>query len=281
MSTAMAFMADISTKETKAQNFGLVSASFGIGFVLGPAMGGLLAEFGPRTPFWAAAILSGAAFVIGLTVLPETLRRPRAFDWRRANPVGALRAIGRLPGLRLLMAVWFAYQVANWVYPATWAYFTRAAFGWDAAMVGFSLAIYGISMAVVQGGLIRVVIPRWGERLTLARMLPYNVVILVMVAFVPLGWMMLLLTPFSALGALVDPALKGIASGEASDDQQGELQGVLASITAVASILSPLVMNPVFAVATTGGRDFPGAPFLLACGLMAVAWALSRRSAAT
>ena len=274
MSTAQAFMADISRPEEKAQNFGLVSAGFGLGFVLGPAVGGLLAELGPRAPFWAAAALAGLNLLMGLLVLPETLKTPRAFEWHRANPFGGLRAIGALPGLGVLMAVWFLYQVANWVYPAVWAYFTQAAFGWEERMVGVSLAAYGVSMVVVQGGLIRLILPRLGERRTIAWWLPYNAVILLTVAFIGEGWLMLLLTPLSALGAIVAPAIQGLASRIADDDQQGELQGVLASITAVAAIVSPLMMTQAFGWATTGARDFPGAPFLLAFALMTGAAAL-------
>ena len=284
LATAMAFMADISSPEEKAARFGLVSAGFGAGFVLGPVLGGLLAEFGPRAPFWAAVVLSGANLAFGLAVLPETLRRPRAFDWRRANPLGGLRAVGRLPGLGALMALWLLYQVATWVYASTWAYFTQAAFGWEARMVGISLAVYGIATVVVQGGLIRLIVPRLGERRTLAWFLPWNVVVLATVAVVPSGGWLLAITPLSALGALVQPAIQGLASRIAGDDQQGELQGVLASITAVAAIVSPLVMTRTFSYATTGGRDFPGAPFLLAAALMAltcVVYALqSRRVAA-
>ncbi|MEM9796028.1 MAG: TCR/Tet family MFS transporter [Pseudomonadota bacterium] len=276
MSTAAAFMADISRPEEKAQNFGLISAGFGLGFVLGPAIGGLLAELGPRAPFWAAAALSAINFAVGWMVLPETLKRPRAFEWRRANPLGGLLAIGALPGLGGLMAVWFFYQIANWVYPAVWAYFTQAAFGWEARMVGLSLAVYGISMVVVQGGLIRLIVPRLGERRTLAWFLPYNAVILLCVAFVPEGWMMLALTPLSALGAIAAPALQGLASRIAEDDQQGELQGVLASITSIAAILSPLIMTWAFGFGTAEARDFPGAPFLVAFVLMVASWGLYR-----
>ncbi|MCK0167824.1 TCR/Tet family MFS transporter [Jannaschia sp. S6380] len=279
MSTAMAFMADISKPEEKAANFGLISAGFGLGFVLGPAMGGLLAELGPRAPFWAAAMLSGANLLFGLAVLPETLRRQRPFDIRRANPLGGLRAVTKLPGLGALLTLWFFYQVANWVYPAVWAYFTQAAFGWEERMVGISLAVYGISMVVVQGGLIRVVIPRLGERRVLAWFVPYNCVLLFCVAFVQHGWIMLALTPLSALGALVQPAIQGLASRVADDDAQGELQGVLASITAIAAIVSPLLMTRIFNLATEGTRDFPGAPFLAAAALMCVAWGLLPRKA--
>jgi DHA1 family tetracycline resistance protein-like MFS transporter len=268
MSTAQAFMADISPPEKKAQNFGLISAGFGAGFVLGPAVGGLLAELGPRAPFWAAAILAGANFLLGLIVLPETLPRPRPFEWLRANPLGGLIAIGKLPGLRTLLGVWLLYQIANWVYPAIWAYFTQAAFGWPERMVGISLAVYGISMVVVQGGLIRLVIPKLGEQRTIALWLPYNAVILFGVAFVPNGWLLMLMIPFSAFGAIVAPALQGLASRIASDDQQGELQGVMASMTAIAAIISPLIMTQAFGFGTSDGRDFPGAPFLLASVLM-------------
>ena len=277
MATATAFMADISPPERKAANFGLVSAGFGLGFVLGPAMGGLLAEWGPRAPFWAAAILSGANLVFGLIVLPESIRKRRAFDWRRANPLGGLRAVTALPGLGPLLTVFFFYQVANWVYPAIWAYFTQSAFGWEERMVGVSLAVYGISMVVVQGVLIRWVIPRLGERRTIRWFLPYNAVLLFCVAFVPYGWLMLLLTPFSALGALVQPAIQGLASRVTADDAQGELQGVFASITAIAAIISPLLMTRVFNLATQGGRHFPGASFLVASALMLIAWGLYRR----
>lgn len=279
MSTAAAFMADISPPEKKAANFGLVSAAFGAGFVLGPAIGGLLAELGPRAPFWAAAILSGLNLALGLAILPETLRTPRPFDWRRANPLGALRAVTALPGLGALLTVWLVYQVSSWVYPAIWAYYTQSAFGWSERVVGLSLAVYGISMVVVQGVLIRYVIPRLGERRTLAWFLPWNVVVLTMVAFVPNGILLIALTPLSAMGALVQPAVQGLASRLTADDAQGELQGVLTAATAVAAIASPLLMTQVFGFATTGDRHFPGAPFLVAAGLMAVAWALSVRVA--
>ncbi len=274
LATAMAFMADISRPEEKAARFGLISAAFGAGFVLGPVLGGLLAEWGPRAPFWAAAVLSGANLAFGMAVLPETLRRPRAFDWRRANPLGGLMAVGRLPGLGALMALWLLYQIGSWTYPAVWPYFTQAAFGWDERMVGVSLAVYGIATVVVQAGLIRVVVPRLGERRTLAVFLPWNALILLSIAFVPSGAALLAITPLAALGAMVAPAIQGLASRIADDDRQGELQGVLASLTAVAAIVSPLVMTRVFERATTAPQDFAGAPFLVASGLAVITCAV-------
>lgn len=164
-STATAFIADISRPEDKSKNFGLVGASFGIGFVVGPLIGGVLGEFGTRAPFYAAAVLASFNLILGWYVLPETvtdkIRRP--FDWRRANPLGAFRHIGALPGLKRYLALFFLYEFAFFVYPAIWAYFTRAQFGWEPGMVGLSLGLFGIAIAFVQGVLIRVVIPRLGE----------------------------------------------------------------------------------------------------------------------
>lgn len=153
-STAAAFMADVSRPQDKAANFGLLGAAFGIGFVLGPLLGGLLGEFGTRAPFWAAAGLSALGFGLGLLVMPETVteKTRRPFSWNRANPAGSLRAIAALPGIRPLLWVYFLYSVSIYVYPAIWSYFTLERFGWSPQMIGISLGLYGIGMAAVQGG---------------------------------------------------------------------------------------------------------------------------------
>ena len=271
-STATAFIADISQPHEKAARFGLIGAAFGMGFVLGPLVGGLLAEFGTRAPFYAAAALAAANLAFGYFVLPETvtdaIRRP--FDWRRANPLGALSAVGRLPGIKPLLAVFFLYQVAFWVYPSVWAYFTRARFGWEPGMVGLSLALFGIAIALVQGGLIRVALARLGESGTVIYGLCFNFAAFLAVAFVTDGTAALILTPLLALGAVVTPALQGMMSQTVADNAQGELQGVLTSANAVAMILSPVLMTQVFAAFTAEGATlhFPGAPFLVSMGLM-------------
>ena len=194
-STASAYMADISEPGKKAQNFGLVGAAFGLGFVIGPLMGGLLGEWGTRAPFWAAAVLAGANAVLGWFVLRETvtdaIRRP--FDWRRANPLGAFRSLGRLPGLGRLLVVFFLYQVAFFVYPAVWAYFGQARFGWNAGMIGLSLGLFGIMMAIVQGGLIRLILARLGERGTVIYGLVFDVFAFGALAFVTSGTVALVL----------------------------------------------------------------------------------------
>lgn len=274
--TAQAFMADISKPEEKSQNFGLISAGFGMGFVLGPVIGGLLGELGPRAPFYAAAIVSAVNFAFGYFVLPETVtdenRRP--FEWRRANPAGGLKHLSALPGLTALLVVYFFYQISNMVYPAVWAYYTQASFDWSPGMIGVSLAVYGISMALTQGWLIRVIIPRFGEVRTVWFGLLYNAGTLILIAFISNGWLLLMATPLAALGAVVSPALQAVMSQRAGDDQQGELQGVLSSINAVGMIATPLIMTQVFAYFTAAERGyaFPGAPFVLAMVMMLTAW---------
>ncbi|MEO1797676.1 MAG: MFS transporter, partial [Pseudomonadota bacterium] len=270
-STAAAFIADISPPEQKAANFGLIGAAFGIGFVLGPIIGGLLGELGPRMPFFAAAGLAALNLVFGYFVLPETVddRIRRPFELSRANPFGALKSVGKLEGVQRLLIIAFIYEFAFIVYPTVWAYFTQERFGWSEGMVGLSLGCFGISMAFVQGVLIRVIMPRFGERATIVYGCIFNVVIFCVLGFMTNGWVVLALTPVTALGAVVTPAIQGLMSRKAADNQQGELQGVLTSAKALALILSPLVMTQLFFLFTReGGTYVPGAPFLLASALV-------------
>lgn len=270
-STSAAYMADISKPEDKAANFGLIGAAFGVGFVLGPLMGGVLAEFGTRAPFWAAAGLAAANAVFGYYVLPETVtdRIRRPFEWRRANPLGAFKNIGKLPGLKRLMLITFVYTIAFFVYPGVWAYYGAEMFGWGPGMIGLSLGIFGIGIAIVQGLLIRPIINRIGERKAVIFGLSIDVVAFVALGFVTNGWIALALTPLTALGSIAGPALQGIMSRTASDDQQGELQGTVTSINAVATIIAPLMVTQTFWYFTAGHAPFylPGAPFLLSAVL--------------
>ena len=274
-STANAYMADISKPDQKAQNFGLMGAAFGVGFIMGPVAGGFLGELGPRAPFFAAAILGAVNALFGFVVLSETvtdaIRRP--FQWRRANPFGAFRYVGRLPGVTRLLIVFFFYNIAFFVYPSVWAYYTQESFGWDATMVGVSLGVFGFSMVVVQGGLIRIIVPRFGEHKTV--ILGYSITILAFTIYALAweGWQVFALATLTALGIIGGPALQGIMSRVANKDQQGELQGVLTSVGAVGAIFSPLIMTNVFGFFT--GEDapiyFPGAPFVFAMALVFIA----------
>ncbi|WP_298936560.1 TCR/Tet family MFS transporter [uncultured Ruegeria sp.] len=281
-STAAAFMADVSKPHEKAANFGLIGAAFGIGFVLGPVIGGLLSEFGTRAPFWAAAGLSAMIFGIGVLVMPETVtdKTRRAFNLRRANPVNSLKAIAALPGIRPMLWVYFLYSVSIYVYPAIWSYFTTERFGWSPQMIGLSLGVYGIGMAAVQGGLIRPATRYLGERMTIVYGMIFEIVSFALLAFLTNGTIALMLIPITALGAVITPALQAMMSRATPDSQQGELQGVLTALHALSMVISPLLMTSIFAqfIKPDAAIYLPGAPFLLALGLMLAGFILFWRA---
>lgn len=266
--TASAYMADISPAQDRAARFGLIGAAFGAGFVLGPLMGGILGEYGTRAPFWAAAVLAAGNAALGWAVLRETLppTQRRAFDWRRANPLGALRALGRLPEVGRLLAVYFIYHVGFAAYPAVWAYFGVERFGWSPTMIGLSLGLFGVLMALVQGALIGPVIRRLGARATVILGHVFALAAFAALTVLTSGTWALIMTPLAALAGVIPPALQGIMSARVNADAQGELHGALSSSTALAMILSPLTMTAVFAYFTApeAALYLPGAPFLLA-----------------
>ncbi len=269
-STANAFMADMSTDENRARNFGLVGAGFGLGFILGPLLGGLLSELGPRAPFFGAAILAFSNMVLGYFVLPETvtdkIRRP--FSWARANPFGAVVQVRKLAGLSRMLVVLFAYNVAFFVYPSVWAYFTLERFGWAPREVGISLAIFGLAMAVVQGGLVGPIVKRLGEHRTVLLGMSLNLMAFLSFTLATEGWMIYALAPISALGGITAPAMQGIMSRSVGADAQGELQGILTSVAALAMIIAPLIMTQVFGVFTNSETMyFPAAPFVVSAAL--------------
>lgn len=271
-STAYAFMADISKPEEKAARFGIIGAAFGMGFVFGPLLGGLLAEFGTRAPFYAAAALAALNLVFGYFVMPETLKdeNRRPLSLARANPFGAFKNVSTSPLLRRLLVLFFLYQVAFMVYPSIWAYYTEARFGWEPRMIGLSLAAFGIAMAIVQGGLIRYILRWLGDRGTILYGLAFNFFAFIILAFVESGFLAIIFIPLIALGAVVTPAVQGMMSRATSDNSQGELQGVLSSTSALATIISPLIMTQIFAAFAREDAAYflPGAPFLLSMVLM-------------
>lgn len=271
-STATAYIADITPPEKRGARFGLIGACFGVGFVAGPLIGGLLAAIDLHAPFYAAAALALANLIFGYFVLPETVtdatRRP--FSLARANPLGALRAVSRLPGVRRVLICFLILGIAMNVYPAIWAYYGQARFGWDTTMVGISLAVYGISFAVGQAVLVGPLIKRFGEHRAAHFGMWVDVATLFALGIVTSGVGALIITPITALGGVVTPALQSLASRAAPADAQGELQGVLASLNAIAMITSPLIMTTTFSVFTSPGAPVfsPGAPFLLTSALM-------------
>lgn len=272
--TATAYVADITAPEDRGRRFGLIGACFGLGFVLGPLIGGLVAGIDSRAPFWVAAALALANLIFGLVSLPESLApgNRRAFSLARANPVGALMAVGRLPGLRLSLAAFLTVCIAMNVYPAIWSFY-GAAFGWDGRMIGFSLALYGLFFAAGQAFLIGPLIARFGEHRAALGGMVMDVVTLTALGVTRTGWVALVITPFTALSGVVMPALQAILSARTPADAQGELQGVLASLNAIAMIVTPMIMTATFSAFTREGAPLflPGAPFLLAALMMVVA----------
>ncbi|MGH1331288.1 MAG: TCR/Tet family MFS transporter [Paracoccaceae bacterium] len=274
-STAAAFMADISAPDERAKNFGLIGAAFGVGFVAGPMIGGLMAGIDTRAPFYTAAALSLTNMIFGYFVMPETVtdRIRRPFSWARANPLNSFRAIGNLPGLGRLLIVFGIYQVAFFVYPAVWAFFGAERFEWGTQMIGVTLTLFGLCMALTQALLVGPAIRLIGARRTVVWGMLLDLVVFTAYGFLTNGMIILIFIPISALGGIVMPAMQGIMSRKVPDDQQGELQGVMASVAAVSMIISPMLMTSVFSNFTRDGAPLylPGAPFFLAGALLAVA----------
>lgn len=280
-STASAYMADISSDEDKAKNFGLLGAAFGVGFILGPMLGGVLAEYGSRAPFFAAAALAFINMLFGYFVLPETvndsIRRP--FDWKRSNPFGAFKQMRKLPGLVPLLSVFLLLSIAFFVYPAVWAFFGRAQFGWDARMVGLSLAAYGLGIVIIQGVLIGPILKRFGERTTAVFGMSVHFCSFLIYPFMTQTWHIFAFMPISVFSAVAVPALQGLMSNSVAKNAQGELQGAMGSLTAVATIVSPLLMTQVFSFFTADDAPvyLPAAPFLLSALSVLIAFLILRK----
>jgi len=280
-SAAAAYMADISTSEDKAKNFGLLGAAFGVGFILGPMLGGLLAEFGSRAPFFAAAALAFANMLLGYFFLPESLKKAsrRAFDWRRANPLGAFKQMKTLPNLTPMLLAFLLLSIAFFVYPSIWAFFGRAQFNWDARMVGLSLAAYGLGIVIVQGVLIRPILARFGEKITALFGMCMHLLTFLVYPWMTETWHVFAFMPISVFSALAVPALQGLMSNSVPENAQGELQGALSSLTALATIISPFVMTQTFSYFTKSDAPFylPSAPFLVSALSIIVAFYLFSR----
>lgn len=264
--TATAYIADISTPENRAQNFGMIGAAFGLGFIIGPGIGGLLGELGPRVPFIAAAILTFMNVLYGYFVLPESLDKAhrREFEWKRANPLGSLNQLRKYKGVGgLIVSLIFIYIAAHAV-QSTWTFFNIEKFQWSNALMGFSLTIIGLLIAIVQGGLIRYINPKLGDEKSIYLGLSLYSLGLFLFAFASQGWMMFIFLIPYCLGGIAGPALQSIISGNVPKNEQGELQGALTSLMSATSIVGPLLMTNLFAWFTRpdAAVTFAGAPFL-------------------
>jgi MFS transporter, DHA1 family, tetracycline resistance protein len=270
--TASAYIADISTPENRAQNFGMIGAAFGLGFILGPMIGGLLGELGARVPFFVAAGLALLNCAYGYFVLPESLSKEnrRNFEWRRANPVGSLLQLKKYPAVAGLIISMILIYIAGHAVQSNWSFFNIERFGWSPKMIGISLGIVGLLVGGVQGGLVRVINPRIGNEKSIYMGLGLYALGLLLFAFATEGWMMFVFLIPYCLGGIAGPALQSIISGHVPPNEQGELQGALTSLMSATSIIGPPLMTNLFAYFTHKEAPvyFPGAAFFLGALLM-------------
>lgn len=279
--SAAAYIADISTDENRAQNFGMIGAAFGIGFVIGPGIGGLLSDFGTRAPFLAAAILSLINFGYGFFVLKESLPENdrREFDWKRANPLGAIQQIGRFNKLKYLFVVTFLVLLANMSVHAVWNYYTMEKFGWTEKSVGLSLAVVGVCFGAVQAGLSGVLVKKLGEKGAATLGMVILIITSVGIGLIPYGWMMyVVILPF-AFSGIVDPAIRSLVSGQTKNNEQGELQGIFTSLMSVAEIIGPPFMMLIYSTSKKYGNESPlsyGTPFFVGAFIALIAFFLLR-----
>ena len=284
--TANAYMADISSPEEKAARFGMLGAGFGLGFVLGPLIGGLLGEWGPRAPFFAAAMLAAANGVLCYFVLKESLKtkNQREFMWYRANPIGAILDLRKFEGIYSLLLVFLLFTIGTSIYAAIWPFFTVERFSWSPGMIGISLTIYGICFAIVQGVLVRPAIKIWGEKKTIIIGFCFEFSAMVTFAFLTDGKILIILIPLASLGVLAQPAIQAILSKSVGDDRQGAIQGVASSLNAIAMVITPITMTWILAVFSdkTAKYYFPGMPFLFSALMVLLClFIISRRKLAS
>jgi DHA1 family tetracycline resistance protein-like MFS transporter len=280
--TAAAYIADISTPEKRAQNFGIIGAAFGLGFIVGPFLGGYLAEYGTRAPFFACAGLTFLNWLYGFFILPESLppEHRRKFEWKRANPIGSLNFFLKFRVILGLVASILLVYIAAHAIQSTWAYYTIHRFSWSPRMIGYSLGFVGLMIALVQGLLIRMIIPKLGQRRSVYVGLTLYALGFVLFAFATEGWMMFaFLVPY-CLGGIAGPALQGIMSSQVPPNQQGELQGALTSLMSLTSILGPIFMTTLFYTFTKPETSyyFPGAIMMAGAVLTLLSAFLARVS---
>ncbi|TCZ67365.1 TCR/Tet family MFS transporter [Flaviaesturariibacter aridisoli] len=280
--TASAYIADISTEETRAKNFGIVGAAFGMGFILGPVIGGLLGSFGPRTPFIVAAGLCLLNVLYGYFALPESLPadRRRAFSWRNANPTAPLLLFRRLPSVSGLVGALILVYIAGHAIQSNWNFYTTEKFGWTEKMIGLSLGMFGLLIGITQAGLIRIINPKIGNERSVYLGLALYALGMLLFAFASQTWMLFAIMVPYCLGGICGPALQAIISGGVPNNEQGALQGSLTSLMSATSIFGPAIMTNLFAY-FTGPKTpvhFAGAPFLLGSLLLAISTVMAYRT---
>lgn len=275
---AFAYIADVTPAEGRAKSFGLMGAAFGVGFIVGPVLGGLLSRGGPRLPFWVAAGLSLTNAMYGLFVLPESLapERRMAFSWKRANPWGALKLLRTHQQLLGFAAVHFLYYLAHQSLQNVFVLYAGYRYGWDSFAVGLALGAVGVSTSIVQGMLVGPIVARFGERRTLITGLTFGAIAFVIYGLAPTGSRFLIGILVMAFWGLYGPSAQGLMTRRVGPSEQGQLQGALSSVVTITGIVGPALFSLTFAAVIGSRRDWhlPGAPFLLASALLVVAIAL-------
>lgn len=283
VSTANAYIADVTPPDQRAARFGMLGAAFGAGFVLGPALGGLLGASDPRLPYYAAALFSLANGLYGLFVLPESLKpeNRRPFSWSRANPVGTLRFFTARPALGGIALMRFLEGLAQVVLPSTFVLYAAHRYGWDTQQVGLTLATVGVASVLVNVLVVRRVVAAFGERRALLAGLAFGATGFCIYGLAWRGELFWLGIPFASLWAMAGAGVQAIATRKVDPGEQGQLQGALAAVMGVSGMVGPLVFTTVFALGVEGrlGVDLPGAPFLLASALVGCAWLIGLRVA--
>jgi MFS transporter, DHA1 family, tetracycline resistance protein len=279
-STANAYIADIVPREKRAAAFGMMGAAFAVGFILGPALGGFLGHFSIRLPFWVAAVLSLVNFCYGFFVLPESLpleRRTKRFDWRHANPFGALVLLRRYPQVFALAAVFFLINLAQFSLNSTYVLYTDYRYGWGPQAVGYTLGLVGFCSGLVQAVLVRKLMPKLGEQRMIMLGLPLCVVGYLLFGFSSVAWLFLLGIPFLCLGGLAGPPAQALMTQQVDPHEQGRLQGALTSLASLAGVFGPAVFANLFAlfISDRAPMHLPGIAFLLAALLLASAAVLA------
>lgn len=273
-STVNAYVSDVTPKDRRATRFAILGAAFGAGFMLGPAIGGLLGDIDIRLPFYAGAALALSNAIYGYFVVKESLpvERRRSFSWRRANTFGTLMQLIRTPGVGPLLPVFFLAVLSSWVYPTVWSYVAIEKFAWSQSAVGYSIAFYGVIAFISQALVVQLLMPKIGVTKAIVAALAVEVIALTGIGFASTGVMVYAMVSLALISMMQDPALRQDLSARVSEDAQGELQGGLSALTSVAMILSPVIYMGLFTVnADDVGVYFPGSPFVAAAGFSAIA----------
>ncbi|GAB4117105.1 MAG: tetracycline resistance MFS efflux pump [Wenzhouxiangellaceae bacterium] len=274
-STTSAYVADITPPDQRARRFAIIGAAFGAGFILGPAIGGVLGDLNVRYPFFAGAVLAASnaifgAFFVGESLVPE---RRRAFSWARANTFGTLMRLVKVPGIGTLLPVFFLATLSSWVYPTVWSYVAKEKFLWTEAEIGLSIAYYGVIAFLAQAVVAQLILPRMHMRTVIWLALLVEVLALLGIGLAGAGWFVYLMVTTALISTMQDPGIRQAVSARVPDDAQGELQGGLSALTSVAMIMAPLIYNGTFSL--TAGEDalfyLPGSPFIVAAAISGMA----------